>query len=251
MSETRTRHIQVDGLYNLRDIGGYRSGSQHTKWQTLYRSDALHRITPTGLNRFSALNVGTVLDLRDDTERAYSPSLLPQDVQIIASPIMQSIGDTLTTSGISIHSLYQNLLENYAANYVRGIRYVLNNAHAPVLVHCTAGKDRTGTFVALVLLAIDVDREDVLHDYAQTENLLAGEWAQQHLSVMRSTGLDITPELHTLLVQSPSEALDSALARLEQRFGSVGDYLRAHGLSDAERDALADMLLEGADTSGE
>lgn len=203
------------------------------------------------MRQFNELGVSTVLDLRDDSERTYAPSVLPENVQIIPSPIMQSIGNTLNDADVSIHSFYQNLVDTYATNYVRGIRHLINNADGPVLVHCTAGKDRTGTFIALVLLAMDVDREDVLNDYAQTEEYLAGEWANQHIAFMRASGLEITANLHTLLVQSPSDALDSALTRIEQRYGSVPDYLRTHGLSDAEMQSLGELLLELPESSNQ
>lgn len=251
MKTAPERRVIVDGMYNLRDIGGYRSGSQRTKWQTLYRSDALHHITPLGVNQFSQLGIETIIDLRDDVERAHQPTALPTDVRVIASPIFQGVDATINDPNISIGGFYSNLLENYAPNYVRGIRHIIENNDGPVLVHCTAGKDRTGTLVALALTAIGVDREDVLHDYAQTELYLAGEWADRHIEHMQLLGVKLTPALRDLLVRSPRETLDATLVSVEAQHGSVVDYLRAHGLSEHELDQLAELLLENSEAGSE
>lgn len=251
MTSAPERRVLVDGMYNLRDIGGYRSGSQRTKWQTVYRSDALHRLTPLGIDQFSRLGIETIIDLRDDVERAHQPTALPGAVRVIASPIFQGVDATINDPDISIGTFYSNLIENYTPNYVRGIRHIIEHNDGPVLVHCTAGKDRTGTLVALALTAIGVDREDVLHDYAQTEQYLAGEWADRHIEHMQSLGIELTPALRDLLVRSPSETLDAALASVESQHGSIVDYLRAHGLSDHEIDLLAALLLESSEASAE
>ncbi|MFP3381581.1 tyrosine-protein phosphatase, partial [Bacillus sp. SIMBA_069] len=72
------------------------------------------------------------------------------------------------------------------------VRLIADSGEDPVLVHCTAGKDRTGLVVALALLAAGVDREDVVADYAQTADNLAGPWADAMLERMRAAGATVS-----------------------------------------------------------
>src|SRR5438034_394341 len=82
-------------------------------------------------------------------------------------------------------------------------------ADAPVVVHCTAGKDRTGIVVALALLAVGVDRETVVSDYALTEANLQGPWLEGMLELVRGYGVEVTPDLRIILGGSPREALET------------------------------------------
>lgn len=99
-----------------------------------------------------------------------------------------------------------------------------------MLVHCTAGKDRTGVVVALVLLLLGVDRTVVLEDYASTNPNLAGEWTDAFL---QRVGLESPPDnILTVINGSPAEVLDRLIDRLEATHGGVEQYLRTHGLDD-------------------
>ncbi len=84
----------------------------------------------------------------------------------------------------------------------------------------------------------------MIEDYAATEEHLRGPWTDAFLGRIRAHGIQITPALTEIVAGSPPEALDAALARVEREHGSVLACLRAHGLSDAERDRLADALLD-------
>lgn len=238
-------------MHNLRDVGGYRAGDQTTKWRTLYRSDAFDRLTDRGREQFSELNIARVIDLRDDSERSFAPSALPPETTVIANPIFQGVDATIRNPNATIEEFYLHLVGNHGTNYVSALQHILVEPDAAVLVHCTAGKDRTGTLVALALTSIGVDSDDILHDYAQTELLLSGAWAERHLAMMREHGIAITPTLERLLVSSPTEALSQTLEFIEQRFGSVADYLTAHGFSASELDALATKLLTSSGSSGD
>jgi protein-tyrosine phosphatase len=243
MPHSAVRTIDVEGVYNLRDVGGYRAGGQITKWQTLYRSDALDKLTDRGREQLHDLGIARVVDLRDDSERRFAPSALADTSVIVANPIFQGVDDTLRRPDVTLEEFYLHLVANFGANYVAALRHILATDDQPVLVHCTAGKDRTGTLVAFTLNAVGVDNDDVLHDYAQTEQLLSGEWAEQHLSLMLSHGVTLTPSIERLLFASPTEALAHTLDYVEREFGSVSGYLRAHGFTEHERETLSAKLL--------
>lgn len=243
MSHPSIRHPVVEGLHNIRDVGGYRAGDYVTRWNTLYRSDALHRLTDKGRQEFAALGISTVIDLRDDNERAYAPPALNQPIRIIANPIFQGVDGMLRETEMGMEDFYREMTESYGQNVVSAIRHIARVEQPATLVHCTAGKDRTGTTIALTLTTLGVDRDDVLHDYAETEQQLAGEWAERHLAFMESLEIELTPSMKRLLVQSPVEVIDQTLTSIERRFDSVPAYLSHHGLSEQEMAMLADRLL--------
>lgn len=215
-----------------------------TRWQTLYRSDALHRITEPGAEQFASLGVHTILDLRDDFERRTHTTNFHSAPRIVVSPITTDVSDSIRSPDVTLERLYLEFIDQSGEKYANALRHISTAREgAAVLVHCTAGKDRTGTVIALTLTAIGVDRDDVLHDYAETERLLEGEWADRHIEWMKSHGFVINENLRRVLVQSPVDALDNTLAHIDERYGSVVDYLRMHGLTDLEIDDLAQALL--------
>jgi len=249
MSLQASRTVHVAGVYNLRDIGGYRAGDQRTKWRTVFRSDAPVGLTGAARVHLRELGIRRVIDLRDDSEARLAPNSLREEFTVIQHPIFQGVDDTLRDPNPSLEAFYAYLVTHHGDRYVGAIREVLAAQDHAVLVHCTAGKDRTGTLVAFMLTSVGVDSDDILHDYAVTESHLAGEWADQQLRMIAAAGIIITPELRRLLVASPAEALAVTLKDLNDRFGSVPDYLRQHGLTDAELESLGQHLLTPADSS--
>ena len=103
-----------------------------------------------------------------------------------------------------------------------------------VLFHCTAGKDRTGLLSALLLSLAGVSRADILADYQVSETYLA--------DIIRRIRT-VVPDLAPFAGAPKSDYLDGCLDLLEESYGSVPDYLRAVGISEAELDALRDKLL--------
>lgn len=231
----------VDGTYNLRDVGGYRTPAGTTKWGTLFRSDGLHRLTDTGRAEFAGLGITRVIDLRDDYERAHEPDALPLGVELLAHPIFPSamahVGDRL-----DIYSLTDRIFLDHADATVAAIGMIAS-ADSPTLVHCTAGKDRTGAVVALTLAAVGVDRDDVFHDYAQTEEFLRGEWLERHLAVLRAHDMEITKEVLGLVSTSPIAAIEQTMKRIDSTYGSLESYLVAHGLEQSTLELLNERLV--------
>jgi len=114
-----------------------------------------------------------------------------------------------------------------------------------VLIHCAAGKDRTGVAIAIVLRAVGVDRDAVVEDYTRTESRLAGEWTEMMLGRVKAYGIDVTPELLELLTGSPATAIEALLDWVDENHGDAGAYLLANGLTTHEVEALRARLIEG------
>jgi protein-tyrosine phosphatase len=108
-------------------------------------------------------------------------------------------------------------------------------------VHCTAGKDRTGVSVALVLDAVGAERAAVVADYAASAANLAGPWADGMRAMITAMGVPLTPEIDTLVTATPPAAIEQALAWVDAQ-GGAAEYLQSGGLTDAELDALRARL---------
>lgn len=244
--EISTR-IPVPGTYNFRDVGGLPAQGGTVRRGVLFRSDGLHRLGDEGREVLRRLDVGVVIDLRDDNEARLMPDdLHGLDVEVRRLPVFEGSGASQGERGISLEKLYHRIVTQHAPIVVDAVREIAAAGDRAVLVHCTAGKDRTGVVVALTLLAAGVDREAVIADYVLTESHLAGEWLQQMVELIGRYGVPDTPELRTLIGGSPREAIEVALDEVERRHGTARDYLLAAGLAGHELEALEALLIERA-----
>jgi len=255
--------ITIDGLQNFRDTGGtpLTSGGA-TRPGVLYRSEALSTLTPRGVEQLAATDIGVIADFRTDLERAMAPDLLPESrtFQVVALPLLEGAmtgfaqaadpdaAQQAVAAALSqlpgLGDLYVSMLEHGAASFAEVARLTASStddAPTAVLVHCTAGKDRTGVAVALVLDAVGAERSAVVADYAASAERLAGPWAERMRGLITSMGVPLTPELDALVTATPAGAIEQALAWVDEQGGSAA-YLRSGGLTDAELDALRARL---------
>lgn len=236
--------IPVPGTYNFRDVGGLRTPTGRVRSGVLYRSDGLHRLGEAGRAAVAELGIGIVIDLRDENEIAVMPDDLGElEVEVLHLPVFEGSGASQGPN-VALDTLYERIIEQHAAVVVRAIREIASAGDRAVLVHCTAGKDRTGIVTALTLLAVGVDRDDVVADYARTEGNLAGEWLEEMVALMGRYGVPDRPELRVLMGGSPPEALERVIVAIERDHGSAREYLLGAGLTLDELAALEHLLVE-------
>ena len=243
--------IDVEGVNNLRDVGGMPAAGGRIRSGVLLRSGQLSTATPRGADALSEL-VSHIVDLRDGEEGAagHHIRLRPAEPTEIAGPDTTHLPLFLGSvrsffeADTSLDDLYLHLLEESGERLVAAVRIVA--AGQPTLIHCTVGKDRTGVTVALALAAVDADREAIIADYALTESQLPPERSQRIAAYLRSQHPEAVHAV-ALATQSPAPVMRRLLERVDERWGSAADYLRANGLTDAELDALRAALVEPAD----
>jgi protein-tyrosine phosphatase len=238
----------VAGTYNLRDTGGYGAGADRTRWGKLFRSDALHNLTDDSRELLTALGIGLVIDLRDANELAAAPSRLDGTaVAIVHTPIYTSAfssGDFSALAELTLASLYRTMVIEHGRNLATAVGIIARSGDLPVLVHCTAGKDRTGLVIALTLLAVGVDRDEVIDDYAATEANLRGEWADAMLARIADSGYPVGPQVEQIVTASPPRLLGDIVDTVENEFGSVEEYLMTNGLTPDDLVRLRSALVE-------
>lgn len=230
--------LEVPRTYNLRAVAPHVLAPGR-----LYRSDALHRLTRAGRRSLADLGIRVVIDLRSDVDRRVGgrDRLRGTGAQRVAIPISGASPGTDPAS-LDLRGVYRSILTHHRAELATAIRTVAD-ADGPVLVHCTAGKDRTGLVVALVLVAIGVDKETVVADYAATQANLAGEWTEAMLRKVRRFRVPITDTLLEVLAHSPDAVLRDTLAWLEEEHGGVPAYVASAGVDDAVVNRLRTTLL--------
>ncbi|AWB86822.1 tyrosine-protein phosphatase [Mycetocola zhujimingii] len=237
--------LTVNGTYNFRDVGGYPTLDGRVRYGRLLRSDGLYRLGDDGKQDVRDLGVGVVIDLRDDFEVRVMPDDLDGlDVRRVHLPLFEGSGASQGEAAVSLATLYRRILTQHSGVVARALRELLAMEEHPVLIHCTAGKDRTGVVVALALLAVGVDRRLVVEDYARSEENLSGEWLENMISIIVEHGGTETPELRVLMGGSPGEVLDEVLDELEAEHGSVRQYLLGAGFTLNELGRLRSALVE-------
>lgn len=207
----------------------------------LYRSGNLSRLSEQGRGEPPALGLSRLLDLRTRAERGQDapPSLgRTEDLNLSLLPHrVHALNEAIQAGSNAVYSTA--LLEHGANNIVGILGALLDAPPGPVLIHCHAGKDRTGLIAALCLELAGFSRNEIAADYVATGPELADFYAR-----MRARK---TPEQWTrLLPFIPTVADDilCPLGHLDMVWGGAGPYLAAYGFSDAEHAALGGRLLQ-------
>ncbi|UKA69004.1 tyrosine-protein phosphatase (plasmid) [Arthrobacter sp. FW306-05-C] len=243
--DTANQPLAVEGTYNFRSAGGYAASGRTVREGKLFRSDGLHQLTDAGRAHLAELGIRRVIDLRDRTELEQSPSRLEGlPIESRHNPIFDSGKIPGAADSVTLQDIYGLMISLYAQRLTDAVRLIADSGADPVLVHCTAGKDRTGVVIALALLAAGVDREHVIRDYAATEANLAGDWSEMMLAALaKHPGLEAVGEnLREIISASPAAVLSTTLNLVEESYGSAEGLLTAHGFSNADLQRLRDVL---------
>ena len=241
-SSAPERHIALPGTFNLRDLGGYPASGGTIRWRTLLRSDGLHRLDDSGRAALAGLNLQTVIDLRTQEEAELAPSALGEVLSARRSHVPVINGTAFNTLAPELSAVYRYMVDERGATLAAAIGLLCAPGALPGLIHCSAGKDRTGLLVALILAAIGVEDDVIAADYALSRTYLLAEPTAAIRQVRASTGLGQRLDLE--LMGSPPEIILGALAHVRGRAGSVTGYLLGRGLTAAELDALRAALIE-------
>ena len=236
--------IDLPGTFNFRDAGGYPTPDGTVRTGVLYRSDGLGSLGDAGRSKLVGLDVHTVIDLPDEFEIELSPDDLDDlAIERIHLPLFEGSSTSAGVIGAGLAQVYEQIVTLHPGVVVSAIRHIARADEGAVVVHCTAGKGRTGVIIALVLLAVGVDRGNVVDDYAASQGNLAGPWLEGMLATISEHGIADTPQLRVLLGGSPPEALGQMIDLVEKQHGSIRNYLLSAGLTVEELALLHARLV--------
>jgi protein-tyrosine phosphatase len=234
------RRIPLPGTLNLRDLGGYPTSDGGTvRWRTLLRSDALHLLDDTGRAALAGFGLRTVVDLRTDEEAENAPSALDgTGADVFHVPLLRA----QDFDGVppELAAVYWHMVDERGAAIAEVVGRLSAGGALPGLIHCSAGKDRTGLVVALVLEVIGVSDETIAADYAMSGENIDADAAQV---VNRIQAISGGQQLDLGLLGSPPGLIIESLARVRDQAGSVAGYLIRHGLPQVAIDRLRGALV--------
>lgn len=232
----------------MRDVGGMLTKDGATLQQkVLIRSGNLDKLPEASQKKLLDYGVRTVIDVRDEWENASYPNVF-QDSDDVTYHNLPLLGDTLSNDAAwyekthdytELHTLYNRYVDD-CKQQIGQIVSTFAQAEATVVIHCYAGKDRTGIITALILALVGVHDSLIAADYAQSERHithLVDEWRAYAVS----KGEDMA-QFERDNACAP-ETMLAMLAYVRETYGSVGDYLKVCGVSDDAVSRLRNKLI--------
>lgn len=253
-------NLRLEGAANFRDFGGYLAeDGRIVQRQRLFRSETLSALTSADFDRLARLGLRAVYDLRSKGERAHAPTNWPAHCmpEILLMDLEADLrsGDTALIDILKRDPTEQGALKLMMEVY-RSIPHSIQRhlpglfarlgqeGGVPLLVHCTAGKDRTGVVSALILRALGVQQKDVVFDYLLTNkhrNLAAFETNIAAITE-HMLGKSLPYAAVAVLAHAHEAYLARSFAEIDRECGSFSAYL-AHAGIDASLLAQARKRL--------
>lgn len=249
--------LAFDGCHNFRTVAGWRArDGRKVQAGRLFRSDGLDQLSDADQDRLITLGISHVFDLRASAEIERSPSRWPgtMDLRIwtgAESAAEADIMGLMQRDAVDAAAFRAALCAVYArfpddlADAVRALAATLiAKGNRATLVHCTAGKDRTGFAVAMLLHAIGIAPDDVVADYLLTNACFETACARFDIGGRLSAIEARAPGAVAALVGVQPDYLHAAERRMKDTYGSIDAWLEQRaGLAGRQREALAERLL--------
>lgn len=262
-----TRALYWPACYNVRDLGGLPTvDGRVTRWRAIIRSDIPARLTDAGQQALLDYGVHTILDLREPSQVVEEPSLFmtqPDDVNMptylnLPLETREPTVSALISAARDRTEVYQLIVDHYPAQIAKIMRAIGGAREGGILIHCHAGKDRTGIVVALVLGLAGVPGEIIAADYTESQLCLWPLW-EKLIEAVRNNSTNMGQWLTKMVAEAggdrkkvgellkptaTTEMMDSLLAHMKRRYGGVRDYLLTTGLTAEELTQIRNRLCD-------
>lgn len=262
-----TRHVQLEGASNVRDLGGYATEDGRTvAWGKVYRADDLSGLTPADVEKLETAGLETIVDFRGEDEIEEDGSApVPESIDVVHLPVLdettQTLAEALTgvmrggdpavveemlgdgeAQRIKDQSFVAQLDQPEAmAGYGQTLELIADNPGA-LSYHCTAGKDRTGMMSALLLGILGVSDEVIIEDFELSNEYLADHYAQTY-ALLEEQGVDV--ELIRPLTEQHASNIQPVLDAVHDEYGGWYAFAtEGMGVDQETLDELREKLLD-------
>lgn len=245
-----TRHLPLEGAYNIRDLGGYETvDGRTTRWGQYLRSDTLANLPQASVDALVAYGIRNIIDLRRSTELQLKPSPfigseavtyyhqnMSGDVPLEGTPGIPEIEEQTERRG----EVYCQILDQRKHILHQIFSILAQPDGLPALAHCNAGKDRAGIVAAFVLDIAGVPRETIVDDYALTAKYNVVRYVEDNP--------DLSPDEYTWKdyqdMACDPRSMELMLDYLDTKYGGVQGYLRDVGITDEQMNSIRETMVE-------
>lgn len=242
------RLIPMENASNFRDLGGIPTkDGRVVKWGKIYRSGKLNSLSDKDLDYFNTLGINTIIDFRDDIEVEKDKTRFPsnREVKGVRTPIGDRSGNMQAQLKKQVRSADQDtfdsekfvadvmrqFVDTFAYQYQPFLDLIAEEENAPLLFHCTAGKDRTGLGTGLVLAMLGVDKE-VIYDDFMMSNYYRNKLINKTL---KKSTLIVKQRVVQPLVEVKESYIKSAFDAIDKKYGGIDNFLEKEYGLDAEK----------------
>ncbi len=252
IADSAKRNVVLQGVVNFRDLGGYATtDGRHIKWNEVYRSADISKLTQADLLVLQAKKIVCDVDLRGHQEAAEAPDKLNLGMDYILCPAgsdninwVKAIAKLKGNQGDSVMLAYYSTTQYLADRYKPFFDKLLNlSSHQSLVFHCTAGKDRTGIGAALFLYSLGVPYDTIMDDYLASNYYRRSDNAKMIKQMMKFLNLDL--EAATAISSVKKEYLDATFDAIKKQYGSIDIFLNTQiGLDNHKIALLKSKFLE-------
>jgi protein-tyrosine phosphatase len=256
---------ELTGVRNFRDVGGLPTADgRRIRHGRLFRSGHLAHATEKDAEILSALGLDTIFDFRNASDiKLEGPDIGLPGVRNVSMPLSDpasgadfwgtvrrgdltalrtALGDGRGSDRMI--KAYRELILDRTAEHSRMLELLAEEEAVPALLHCAAGKDRAGTSIAIILLALGVEREAIERDYLKS-NATHRRYSFQRTAAVEPAAHPEVSQLLSPLFEARAEYLAAAFDTIDEHWGSVDRYLtEGLGCTPERRERLRALLLE-------
>ncbi len=245
-----SRTLVFEGCVNFRDLGGYRTADgRMVAWRRLFRADGLNKLTPSDRAQLVDLGLTTVIDLRtlDEAEQRGSFPVEDVPVRYVGLPLTDVLPATEDLpdwkEAAYVATRYGAMVSEGGPVLTEAIHVLASGDSLPAVMHCSAGKDRTGVLSALVLAFLGVSDETIVEDYALSAAAMGR--LLERLKAEYPEAADQVEQYAPAILHVVPETMEQFLASLRLEYGTYDELAVALGVSEAVDRLRRTVLVDG------
>ena len=244
-----SRTLDFEGCVNFRDLGGYRTADgRMVAWRRLFRADGLNKLTAADLAQLTDLGLTTVIDLRtvDEAEQRGSFPVDEVPVRYVGLPLTDVLPATEELpdwkEAAYVATRYGAMVSEGGPVLTEAIHVLASGGSLPAVMHCSAGKDRTGVLSALVLAFLGVPDQTIVEDYALSAAAMGR--LLERLKAEYPEAADQVEKYAPAILHVVPETMEQFLASLRLEYGTYDELATALGVVEPMDRLRATVLVD-------